>query len=275
MSSSAPAPAAMAVDDAEDDQLASMSTEDIIRASRLLDNEIRVHKDELQRTNLELESVKEKIKENQEKIKLNKQLPYLVGNIVEILEMNPEDEAEEDGANIDLDSQRKGKCVVLKTSTRQTIFLPVIGLVDPDKLKPGDLVGVNKDSYLILDTLPSEYDSRVKAMEVDEKPTEDYNDIGGLEKQIQELVEAIVLPMTHKDRFQKLGIRPPKGVLLYGPPGTGKTLMARACAAQTNATFLKLAGPQLVQVTKNLWLKDVEINIRTLLAFMDSPLKLF
>ena len=61
-------------------------------------------------------------------------------------------------------------------------------------------------------------------------------------------MEAIVLPMTHKDQFQKLGIRPPKGVLLYGPPGTGKTLMARACAAQTNATFLKLAGPQLVQV---------------------------
>eukprot|EP01018_Ginkgo_biloba_P009617 Gb_25628 [translate_table: standard] len=121
---------------------------------------------------------------------------------------------------------------------------------DPDKLKPGDLVGVNKDSYLILDTLPSEYDSRVKAMEVDEKPTEDYNDIGGLEKQITELVEAIVLPMTHKERFEKLGVRPPKGVLLYGPPGTGKTLMARACAAQTNATFLKLAGPQLVQVIK-------------------------
>ncbi|KVH88114.1 26S proteasome subunit P45 [Cynara cardunculus var. scolymus] len=214
----------------EDDQLAAMSTEDIQRASRLLDNEIRILKEELQRTNLELDSFKEKIKENQEKIKLNKQLPYLVGNIVEILEMNPEDEAEEDGANIDLDSQRKGKCVVLKTSTRQTIFLPVVGLVDPDKLKPGDLVGVNKDSYLILDTLPSEYDSRVKAME------------------IQELVEAIVLPMTHKERFQKLGIRPPKGVLLYGPPGTGKTLMARACAAQTNATFLKLAGPQLVQM---------------------------
>ena len=57
-----------------------------------------------------------------------------------------------------------------------------------------------------------------------------------------------MLPMTHKERFQKLGVRPPKGVLLYGPPGTGKTLMARACAAQTNATFLKLAGPQLVQV---------------------------
>jgi len=85
-------------------------------------------------------------------------------------------------------------------------------------------------------------------MEVDTKPTEDYSDIGGLDKQIEELVEAVVLPMTHKEKFQNLGIKPPKGVLLYGPPGTGKTLMARACAAQTNSCFLKLAGPQLVQV---------------------------
>jgi hypothetical protein len=59
-----------------------------------------------------------------------------------------------------------GKCVVLKTSTRQTIFLPVIGLVDAKDLIPNDLVGVNKDSYLVLDKLPTEYDSRVKAMEV-------------------------------------------------------------------------------------------------------------
>ena len=85
-------------------------------------------------------------------------------------------------------------------------------------------------------------------MEVDEKPTEDYNDIGGLDKQIEELVEAVVLPMTHADRFKNLGIKPPKGVLMYGPPGTGKTLLARACAAQTNSTYLKLAGPQLVQM---------------------------
>ena len=57
--------------------------------------------------------------------------------------------------------------------------------MDPNTLKPSDLVGVNKDSYLILDTLPAEYDSRVKAMEVVEKPQEDYSDVGGLSKQIQ------------------------------------------------------------------------------------------
>lgn len=128
------------------------------------------------------------------------------------------------------------------------MFLPVVGLVPAEELKPADLVGVNKDSFVVLDKLPAEYDNRVKCMEVDEKPKEDYSDIGGLEKQITELREAIVLPMTHSERFQKLGIRPPKGVLVYGPPGTGKTLLARACAAQTNATFLKLAGPQLVQM---------------------------
>ena len=77
----------------------------------------------------------------------------------------------------------------------------MIGLVDAEDLKPGDLVGVNKDSYLILDKLPAEYDSRIWAFEIDEKPTDDYNDIGGLDKQIEELIEAIVLPMTHKERF--------------------------------------------------------------------------
>jgi 26S proteasome regulatory subunit T5 len=234
------------------EEFLSMTAEQVSARVRLLENEIRVLKDESTRLNLDAGGLKERVKENREKIKLNNQLPYLVGNIVEVLDVSPDGEGqdgeEEDGAAADLDAQRRGKCVVLKTSTRQTVFLPVVGLVDADKLRPGDLVGVNKDSYLVLDTLPAEYDSRVKAMEVDEKPTEDYSSIGGLDKQIQELVEAIVLPIQHKDRFEKLGIRPPKGVLCYGPPGTGKTLIARACAAQTNATFLKLAGPQLVQM---------------------------
>ena len=117
---------------------------------------------------------------------------------------------------------------MVRTSTRQTIYLPVPGLVSADELRPGDLVGTNKDSYLILEKLPSEFDSRVKAMEVDEKPTEDYSVIGGCDKQIQELVEAVVLPMTHKDMFDAIGIRPPKGVLLHGPREFSPGLVTRA-----------------------------------------------
>merc|ERR1712071_418012 len=178
-----------------------MSTEEVISRTRLLDNEVKIMKSEVMRISHELQAQKE----NTEKIKVNKTLPYLVSNVIELLDVDPQDLGEEDGANVDLDSQRKGKCAVIKTSTRQTYFLPVIGLVDAEKLKPGDLVGVNKDSYLILETLPAEYDSRVKAMEVDERPTEQYSDVGGLDKQIQELIEAVVLPMTHKERFVNLG----------------------------------------------------------------------
>jgi len=231
------------------DEVLRMSTDELISRTRLLDNEVKIMRSEVMRIQHELQNQKDKIKENTEKIKVNKTLPYLVSNVIELLDVDPEElGVEEDGGHVDLDSQRKGKCAVIKTSTRQTYFLPVIGLVEPEKLKPGDLVGVNKDSYLVLEELPAEYDSRVKAMEVDARPTEQYSDIGGLDKQIQELIEAVVLPMTHKEKFVNIGIQPPKGVLLYGPPGTGKTLMARACAAQTKSTFLKLAGPQLVQM---------------------------
>lgn len=250
-----PAKPASAMDVDEDDELNShlkeiysMSTDDITARTQALDNEVRILRSETLRINHEVESMKLNIKENTEKVKMSKVLPYLVSNIVEILDVEPDPECEEEGANVDIDSQRSGKCAVVKTSTRQTFFLPVTGLVPSEELKPGDLVGVNKDSYLVLEKLPTEYDSRVKAMEVDEKPTEQYSDIGGLDKQIEEMIEAIVLPITHKDRFKTLGIDPPKGVLLYGAPGTGKTLLARACAAETKSAFLKLAGPQLVQM---------------------------
>jgi ATP-dependent 26S proteasome regulatory subunit len=76
-------------------------------------------KSEVMRISHELQAQKEKIKENTEKIKVNKTLPYLVSNVIELLDVDPQDQAEEDGANIDLDSQRKGKCAVIKTSTRQ------------------------------------------------------------------------------------------------------------------------------------------------------------
>ncbi|KRX20913.1 26S protease regulatory subunit 6A [Trichinella nelsoni] len=230
-----------------DPEILLMSAEDINGRTKLLENEIRIMRSECARLTHEVNNYREKIKENKERIKVNRHLPYLVSNVVELLDLDASATDEQEGANIDEDAI-KTKCTVIKTSTRATYFLPMIGLVDADTLKPGDLVGVNKDSYLILEKLPPEYDSRVKAMEIDERPTEKYSDIGGLDTQIQELIEAIVLPMTHKERFITLGIQPSKGVLLYGPPGTGKTMMARAVAAQTKSTFLKLAGPQLVQM---------------------------
>nr|CDS28358.2 26s protease regulatory subunit 6a [Hymenolepis microstoma] len=212
------------IDNSLIDDILRMSTEELRVHTRLLDGEIRIMKSELHRVEHEVKMKQSKVKDSKSKIKMNKALPYLVATIVELLDVEPEDE-EEDGANVDLDAQRKGKCAVVKTSTRQTYFLPVIGLVPHEELKPGDLVGVNKDSYLVLEKLPAEFDSRVKAMEVDERPTEQYGDIGGLDKQIQELIEAVVLPMTHKDRFEAIGIQPPKGVLLYGPPGTAPQLV--------------------------------------------------
>ncbi|VDP54622.1 unnamed protein product [Heligmosomoides polygyrus] len=210
-------PEKMEVEEALDEEILRMAPDDIKSRTHLLDNEIRIMRSEVQRINHSVSMLKERIKDNNERIKVNKTLPYLVSNVVELLDL--EDNQEEEGANVDLDAH-KTKCAVIKTSTRATYFLPVVGLVEPSELKPGDLVGVNKDSYLILEKLPAEYDSRVKAMEVDERPSEQYSDIGGCDKQIQELIEAVVLPMTHKDRFVNLGIHPPKGVLLYGPPGS-------------------------------------------------------
>ena len=99
-----------------------MSTDEIIGRARLLDNEVKIMKSEVMRISHELQAQKEKIKENTEKIKVNKTLPYLVSNVIELLDVDPQDLGEEDGANVDLDSQRKGKCAVIKTSTRQVRY---------------------------------------------------------------------------------------------------------------------------------------------------------
>lgn len=74
-----------------------------------------------------------------------------------------------------------------------------------------------------------------------------FNSIGGLNEEIRELREVIELPLTNPELFKRVGIKPPKGVLLYGPPGTGKTLIARALAATLNASFLKVRTPLLLK----------------------------
>jgi 26S proteasome regulatory subunit T5 len=227
-------------------EINALTNEEIMAKTREYEAEIRKAKTTITRFQKEVKDLDLRIKENKEKLAMSTQLPHMVANVGEILDVE-DDEDEGDGFKLSNVSKKK-KALVVKTTGRHTIYLPVIGMVEPEELKPGELIAVNKESFIVYEKLPAEYDSRVKAMEIDERPTEEYTDIGGLDKQIQELIEAIVLPMTHKDRFDAIGIRPPKGLLMHGPPGTGKTMMARACAAQTKATFLKLAGPQLVQM---------------------------
>jgi 26S proteasome regulatory subunit T2 len=84
-------------------------------------------------------------------------------------------------------------------------------------------------------------------MKVEKAPVETYADIGGLEDQIQEIKEAVELPLAHPELYEDIGIKPPKGVILYGEPGTGKTLLAKAVANQTSATFLRVVGSELIQ----------------------------
>jgi 26S proteasome regulatory subunit T2 len=84
-------------------------------------------------------------------------------------------------------------------------------------------------------------------MKVEKAPLESYADIGGLDKQVQEIKEAVELPLTRPELYEDIGIKPPKGVVLYGEPGTGKTLLAKAVANSTSATFLRITGSELVQ----------------------------
>lgn len=211
-------------------EINALTTDEIIARTREFEAEIRKSKTNMTRFQKEVKDLDARIKENKEKLNMSTQLPHMVANVGEILDAENDDDDDKDGFKQE-NVQKNKKALVVKTTGRHTIYLPVIGMVEPEELKPGELIAVNKESFIVYEKLPAEYDSRVKAMEIDERPTEEYTDIGGLDKQIQELIEAIVLPMTHKDRFDAIGIRPPKGLLMHGPPGTGKTMMARACAA--------------------------------------------
>merc|ERR1712070_236214 len=101
--------------------------------------------------------------------------------------------------------------------------------------------------YRIQIPLPPKIDPSVTMMTVEEKPDVTYNDLGGCKDQIDKIREVVELPLLHPEKFDSLGIDPPKGVLLYGPPGTGKTLTARAVANRTDACFIRCIGSELVQ----------------------------
>lgn len=114
-------------------------------------------------------------------------------------------------------------------------------------LVSGDSVLVDQKSLNIVEKIALISNSEVEKYVIVEKPKEDWNEIGGLKKEIQEIKEVIELPLKNKALFEKVGIQPPKGALLYGPPGTGKTLLAKAVAKSTDATFIQVVGSELVQ----------------------------
>lgn len=137
--------------------------------------------------------------------------------------------------------------VVVRSSAGPRFMVRSSMCIDPEKLKPGVRCTLNQQSLAVIDVLPESYDAQIYGMEVVESPDERYADIGGLDLQINEIREAVELPLKKPELFDRIGIEPPKGVLLHGPPGTGKTLLARAVAHETNAHFLRVVGSELVQ----------------------------
>ncbi len=116
---------------------------------------------------------------------------------------------------------------------------------------PDGIVRVNEET---------EIEVKPEAVDVEEKaiPTITYEDIGGLKDAIDKIREMVELPLRHPELFERVGVEPPKGVLLYGPPGTGKTLLARAVANESGANFTAINGPEVMSK----WYGESEQNIR-------------
>ena len=115
------------------------------------------------------------------------------------------------------------------------------------KMVAGDTVLVEQKNLTVIKKIGSTSEFNVDRFVIIEKPTISFADIGGLEHQIREIKEVIELPLKNPGLFKKVGITPPKGVLLFGEPGTGKTLLAKAVANSTHATFIEIVASELVQ----------------------------
>lgn len=114
-------------------------------------------------------------------------------------------------------------------------------------LKSGDAVLVDQKSLNIVEKIDASENFDVEKYVIVEKPIEEWKSIGGLKEAVREIREVIELPLKKPKLFEKVGITPPKGILLYGSPGTGKTLLAKAVANSTDAAFIEIVGSELVQ----------------------------
>jgi proteasome regulatory subunit len=137
--------------------------------------------------------------------------------------------------------------VIVKSSTGPDFVVNSAETVEHGKITVGSRVALNKQTLAVMGVLPASLDPLVTASEIVDKPTVAYGDIGGLADQIREIREAVEYPLLRSELYKKVGVDPPKGVLLIGSPGTGKTMIAKAVAHHTNATFVRLVGSELVQ----------------------------
>ena len=138
-----------------------------------------------------------------------------------------------------------GEAVIRQHGNNQEVLTDVEERI-AERIEAGDRVAVD-DSFSVQRLLDDETDARAQAMEVEADPDVSYADIGGLDEQIREVREAVEDPLDNPERFVEVGVEPPAGVLLHGPPGTGKTMLAKAVANETDATFIKMAGSELVR----------------------------
>mmetsp|Transcript_6552 Transcript_6552/g.9563 ORF Transcript_6552/g.9563 Transcript_6552/m.9563 type:complete len:456 (-) Transcript_6552:84-1451(-) len=136
---------------------------------------------------------------------------------------------------------------IVSSSVGPEYYVNILSSVNQDLLEPGCSVLLHNKTMSVVGILSDDTDPMVSVMKVEKAPLESYADIGGLEEQIQEIKEAVELPLAHPELYEDIGIKPPKGVILYGEPGTGKTLLAKAVANQTSATFLRVVGSELIQ----------------------------
>ncbi len=187
-------------------------TQDLINERAHLESEIRTLKKRANRLDEEVRSLKSP--------------PLIVGHLEDILD------------------QERG----IVRSSNGTVFQ--VGLnqrLSPEVLKPGVRVALNQDTLAVIEVLHDAWDPMVSGAEMVERPDISYDSVAGLDEQKESVREAIELPLNSPELFRKVGIEPPKGILLVGPPGCGKTLLAKAVANHTDATFIRMVGSELAQ----------------------------
>ena len=138
------------------------------------------------------------------------------------------------------------RLVIVKASSGPRYVVSFRPTLPVAKLKAGTRVSLDMTTLTIMRILPREVDPMVYKMSLEDPGGASFAGIGGLGEQVRELREVIELPLMNPELFIRVGINPPKGVLLYGPPGTGKTLLARAVAATLNTNFLKVVSSAIV-----------------------------